>query len=148
MKKVFVTIIMLVVVLMTAVSMAEARDGIMYGCTYEDSRYIMEDYCEYRGLDDWLIGNDVNGLLYGYGAICKEDFERETGKSWSIENFNEKSKEEFDMEEIYTRVVDEVDGITFYRSTAKSENTPLAYQNNEYYYAVDAVFFVFSRNEN
>ena len=145
MKKIIsVLILMVMVIMLGSTAVAETKNGIIYGITTEEAKNIIDEFIEKRGLWDWQIFNAVESVLYGYGGICKEDFEAETNKPFSKESFEEWSIDKFDICEIHTYVIETVDGITFYRSQAQSETTPLGYKDGEAYYCADVIFFVFS----
>lgn len=147
MKKLVSIILMVIMMVLGTATYAEQGDGILYNSDYGEAEEIMNEYCEVRGLYDWQIGNDVGKILYGCGGICKEVFEEETGMSWSIEAFNKRSIDEFDICEIHTYEIETIDGIKMYRSQAQSETTPLGYKDNEPYYCADVIFMVFSFDE-
>lgn len=151
MKKVLgIIIILAVVVSVIAFANANAKaenDGIKYGFSYGEAEEFMREYANEKGLYDWDIRNDVNGVLYGLGGVCVEDFENDYGCPWSVENFNKCSTEEFDMVGIHTYQVDEVDGIKIYHAKAKSETKALGWKDGEPYYCADVIFMVFSYND-
>lgn len=145
MKKVIIGMAMvLVMVFVTMTAVASIGDGIVYGTNGYDVDQMVREWAEHEGLDDWLIENEVNGVLYGIGAVAKEDFETDYGKEWSIENFNECSKTDWEMSEIKTWCCGFIDGYAVYRTQAKSETKALAYKNGEELYCVDALFMVYS----
>ena len=148
MKKLVVYILLVVMTICCGSAYADARDGIFYGIDMYEAKEIIDEWAEIKGLDDWIIMNDVNGVLYGLGGICLEDYKNDSNNDdWSIDGFEKWSIEKFEMSEIHTIVVDEVDGIKFYHSRAKSETTPLGYKNGEAFYNADVVFMVYSTNE-
>ena len=147
MKKVIAIIMILVVMVTMAAANAEQLKGVVYGSNYGEAHDIITKYCDDRWLIDWSINNDVDGVLYGAGALYKEGFEEEIGEELTIESFNKYSKETFDMSEIRTYKIETVDGITYYRTKAKSETTPLGWKDGIAYYCVDAIFIVFSEKE-
>lgn len=149
MKKVFGIIILVVVIIATACyvnAKAELTDGIVYGIDYDEAEIIMKKYAEIKGYDDWLTFNHIDGVLYGYGVLCTEDFHDRYDVDWSIENFISKSTENFDCE-MHIDEIDNVGDVAFYRLQAQSETKQLEYYDGEYYYCVDEIFMVFSRNE-
>ena len=148
MKKAICIILAMMMAIMVASAVAETCDGIAYGISFYDAEKIAEEYGESKGLDDWMIRNDVNGVLYGLGGVCLEDFEHDSGmEGWSINNFDAASIAMWDICEIHTIEVETVNGITFYHTQAQSETTPLGWKDGKSYYCADVVFFVFSQNE-
>ena len=149
MKKVLGIIIILMVVIgaicyYSARNDAKAEDGVMYktdSCTAEE---FINNWAAENEKNDWIAQNDVNGVLYGLGGLCKDVWEHNYGKDWSIEAFNEASIEEFDMCEIHTCVVEERNGVYIYEAKAQSETTPLGWKNGEPYYCADVIFVIYS----
>lgn len=145
MKKVFGIIILVVVIIMTvcyANAKAEENNGVTYVLTYNEAEAYMDTYADENKLYDWKEGNAIGNVLYGIGLFSTEDFEDMYDCEWSVENFNLRSTEDFEMVEIHTWVIDEIDGITIYRTQAQSETQALGWKNGDPYYCADVIFMV------
>lgn len=145
MKKVFGIIILVAVVVAVvcfANAKAEANNGVTYELSYNEAVDYMNAYADEKELYDWKEGNAIDEVLYGIGVISTEDFKDMYDCDWSVENFNLRSTEDFEMVEIHTWIIDEIDGITIYRTQAQSETQALGWKSGDAYYCADVIFMV------
>ena len=145
MKKVF-GILMIVVMMAMMLGTALANE-IVYS---EDGDYACElvrEFVDCQGYDDHSCHRVLGSILYGYGVVHKEEFEEMSGMEWSVENFEKYCKEDWEVCEVHTKCIGEIEGYNVYLSEQQSVTKVLGTQNGENYYCISVVFMVYSNNE-
>ena len=112
--------------------------------TYGKAEEMLKEWAIKYGYQE-CVNETVNadGSLNYCGFLSKAGFEKETGKECTVDNWMEMSIKEFNITEIETKQVGEIEGHAVYYTHAKSNNGSLGSINGVYYNDVYVLFMIY-----